>query len=91
MIMARSSLVLSFRHFVQIHEHGYKRRLSVTGHQSDQLILDRLYPALNFVSQTAFHDLVNDIEIHDLRHRASLSSMTSLRIFSLLTSTNGAR
>ena len=54
----------SFRHFIQIHEHGYKRRLSVTGHQSDQLILDGLYPALNFLSQTAFHDLGNNIKIH---------------------------
>ena len=57
---------LTFRHLVQVHEHGHERRLSVTGHQGDQLILDGLDPALDFLSQAALHDFGDDLLIHIL-------------------------
>ena len=51
---------LTFRNFVQIHKHGDERSLSVTGHQSDELILDRLDSALYFVAEAALGNLVDD-------------------------------
>ena len=45
---------LPFPNFIQIHEYCHERSLPVTGHQRDQLILDRLDPALYLVSQAPF-------------------------------------
>ena len=50
-------LLLAFR-FVQVHENGYERSLPVGGHQRDDLILDGLDAAGNFVAHTFFHDCV---------------------------------
>ncbi len=51
----------SFRHLVQIHKHGHKRRLPVTGHKSNQLILDGLDSASDLALQAAFHDFLHNI------------------------------
>ena len=51
---------LSFRDLIQIHEHSHKRCLSVTGHQRDQLILDRLDSALHFLTETTLCHFFDD-------------------------------
>ena len=50
---------LAFRYFIQVHEHGYKWSLSITGHQSNQLVLNGLNTALYFFCQTMLYNLVN--------------------------------
>ena len=47
----------------QIHEHGYKRRLSVTGHEGDQLVLDSLDSAGNLVLELFLRDSLNNARI----------------------------
>ena len=46
---------LSVRYLIQIHEHGYKRCLSVTGHQGNELILNCLHTTGDFFTQTALN------------------------------------
>ena len=52
-------------HLVQIKKHRNKRSLSVTGHQRDQLVLDRLYPSLDLIGQPFFHDLLQPVILID--------------------------
>ena len=40
----------------QIHEHRDERRLTVGGHERDDLILDGLDAAADLVAQTVFND-----------------------------------
>ena len=54
------------RNLVQIHEHGNERSLTVAGHQGDQLVLDGLDTALDFLCQTELNDLVDDGVVHGL-------------------------
>ena len=56
----------SLRNLVQIHENSHKRSLSVTGHKSDQLILDGLDTALDLVLQSALGNLADDLLVHRL-------------------------
>ena len=49
-VVARSSL----GDFIQIHKYGYKRRLSVCRHQRNNLILNHLYAAVNFLQHSRF-------------------------------------
>ena len=65
---------LPFRHFVQVHEHRYKRRLSVTGHQRDQLVLDRLDTAFDLVFQALLRHLPDDLFIQGLSTLFSFSN-----------------
>ena len=55
---------LSVRHFVQIHEHGDERSLSVAGHEGNELVLDGLDARFDFFLQPSFHDFFNDAFIH---------------------------
>ena len=55
---------LAVRHFVKVHEHGDERRLSVAGHEGDELVLDGLDAGLDLFLQAAFHDLGDDVFIH---------------------------
>ena len=43
-------------HLIQVHKHRDKRRLSVTGHQCDQLILDRLDPPLDLIGKSLLYN-----------------------------------
>ena len=45
--------------FIQIHKHGDKGRLSVGGHQGDDLILNGLHTAANLLAEPLLHDLVD--------------------------------
>ena len=63
MIIARSSLRLTLRHLIQIHEHGNKRCLSVTGHQCNQLILNRLDSVLYLFFQAVLRYLTDNLLI----------------------------
>jgi len=47
---------LSFRNFIQIHEHGHKGSLTVTGHERNQLVLNGLDTAPNLFLQSALGD-----------------------------------
>lgn len=49
---------LSFGNFIQVHEHRYKRSLSVAGHECDKLVLNCLYTALYFIIQTFFDNFI---------------------------------
>ena len=50
--------------FIEVHEHGDERRLSVAGHEGDELVLDGLDAGLDLFLQAAFHDLGDDVFIH---------------------------
>ena len=54
----------AFRYFIKIHEHGDERSLAVTGHQSNELVLDCLNTALNLFMETGFNNFGNDFIIH---------------------------
>ena len=56
----------SLRNFIKIHENRYKWCLSVTGHKSDQLVLDRLDTTLDLILQSAFRYLLDDLIIKRL-------------------------
>ena len=49
---------LTFRHFIEIHEHRHKRCLSIAGHECNKLILYRLDTALYFLPQPAGNDFI---------------------------------
>ena len=72
----------SLRNLVQIHKYRDKRSLSVTGHQGDKLVLDRLDAALNLLAQTAFGHAVDDILIQCL---AALGALCNHVLAQLLT------
>ena len=55
---------LSLRHFVQIHKDRDKRRLSVSGHQCDHLILDHLHAPVDLLLHAHFRNLVDLLLIH---------------------------
>ena len=48
---------LVFARFVQVHEYRDERCLAVGGHQGNDLVLDGLHTALDFLAQTGFNDL----------------------------------
>ena len=50
--------------FIKVHEHGDEGRLSVAGHEGDELVLDGLDARLDLFLQAAFHDLGDDGFIH---------------------------
>ena len=52
-------LLLLVLGLVQVHEHGDEGRLSVGGHQSDDLVLDGLNAPANLFPQAVFHDFGN--------------------------------
>ena len=54
----------AFRYFIKIHEHGDERSLAVTGHQSNELVLDCLNTALDLFMETGFNNFGNDFIIH---------------------------
>ncbi len=80
----------SLRNFIKIHENRYKWCLSVTGHKSDQLVLDRLDTTLDFILQSR-SDTFWMISSSRGSPQALRSSITLLRIFWRLMSTKGAR
>ena len=57
---------LSLRNLIEVHENGYKRSLTITGHQRDQLVLDRLNSALDLLSQTSLDNLIDNRLIEGL-------------------------
>ena len=57
---------LSLRNLIEVHENSYKRSLTITGHQRDQLVLDRLNSALDLLSQTSLDNLIDNRLIEGL-------------------------
>ena len=49
----------AFLHLIQVHEHRNERRLTVGGHEGDDLILDDLYALLDFLADAHLSDLVD--------------------------------
>ena len=54
------------RHLIQIHEHGHKRCLPVTGHKGNQLILYGLDSAPDLAFQAAIHDFFHDFRVQGI-------------------------
>ena len=50
---------LAFRHLIEIHKYGNKRRLSVGRHQRNNLILDHLYATIDFFFYTKLRNFVD--------------------------------
>ena len=63
---------LSVRHLVEVHEHRDKGRLAIAGHQSNQLILDRLHAGADLLVEALLNDLGDDLLIHALAGLFSL-------------------
>ena len=63
---------LPLRHLLQIHEHGHKRSLSVTGHQRNQLVLNGLNTGTDLLTQTILYNLADDGIIQRLPRQLSL-------------------
>ena len=56
MMMARSFFSWWISGLAQVHKDGDERRLAVGGHQGDDLVLDRLYAALDLITQPVLDD-----------------------------------
>ena len=64
---------LAFRNLVQIHEHGYERSLSVTGHQGNQLVLNGLDTVADLCLQTILCQLIYNLIINSFATLFTLS------------------
>ena len=51
-------------HLIQVHKHGHKGGLPVTGHKGNELILDCLDSALDFFFQTTIHNFCDNFLVH---------------------------